>query len=167
MAVVVASGACSAGPTGKAPATPPGTPRPAKADALAKSLDDYYSHVFPADEPGGEVLVMKNDQIVFARGYGLADVKTHEKVTTRTLFNLGSISKTFVANAVLILAEQHKLSVDDPIGKYFPEFKNKEIAARVKLRHLLTHTSGLPDNRDVGSNTEFFLTARDPENWHP
>jgi CubicO group peptidase (beta-lactamase class C family) len=83
------------------------------------------------------------------------------------LFNLGSISKTFVSNAILMLQEQGKLSVEDPLIKYFPGFKNKTIAQKVKIEHLLTHTSGLPDNRQVRKDTVFYLTAKDEENWYP
>lgn len=131
------------------------------------ALDAYFRAEFPANEPGIAVLIAKRGQVVFARGYGLADLETREPITTRTLFNLGSLSKTFVANAVLILEERGKLSVDDPLSKYFSDFKHRELAERVKLRHLLTHTSGLPDNRLVEAAHEFYLTARDEENWHP
>lgn len=130
-------------------------------------LDAYFAGEIPANEPGGAVLVMKGDSIIFSKGYGLSDLKTHEAVTPKTLFNLGSTTKTFVANAILILQEQGKLSVDDSLDKYFPDFRNKDIARKVKIRHLLTHTSGLPDNREVGKDTAFYLTAKDAENWYP
>ncbi len=137
------------------------------ADDLAQSLDGYFRGQFPADEPGGAVLVSKRDRVVFARGYGLADLKTRQPISTQTLFNLGSITKTFVANAVLLLQEQGKLSVEDNLLTYFPGFKSKAIASQVKLKHLLTHTSGLPDNRDVANNVAFYLTAKDAESWYP
>ena len=140
---------------------------PAPGRDLAASLDDYFARQFPADEPGGAVLVQKRERVVFAHGYGLADLKTREPVTTRTLFNLGSISKTFVANAILVLQEQGRLSVEDPLLRYFPGFKSHDIASRVQLKHMLTHSSGLPDNREVHKNTAFYLTAKDAENWYP
>ncbi|MEJ0056929.1 MAG: serine hydrolase domain-containing protein [Bacteroidota bacterium] len=77
------------------------------------------------------------------------------------------MSKTFVANGILLLAEQGRLSVEDSLLKYFPGFKNKEIAKKVKIKHLLTHTSGLPDNRQVSKDSVFFLTADDEQNWYP
>jgi CubicO group peptidase (beta-lactamase class C family) len=83
------------------------------------------------------------------------------------LFNLGSISKTFVSNAILMLRAEGKLSLEDSLAGYFPGFKRKEIAERVKIRHLLTHSSGLPDNRGVSKNPVFYLTAKDAENWFP
>ncbi len=134
---------------------------------FAKQMDAYFSKEFALDQPGGSVLVMKDTTIVFSKGYGLADLKTKEKITPRTLFNLGSISKTFVSNGILILQEQGKLSVEDSVIKYFPKFKNKGIAQKVKIKHLLTHTSGLPDTREVSKDSIFYLTAKDAENWYP
>jgi len=131
------------------------------------AIDSLFNATIPADEPGGSVLIMKGEEIVFMKGYGLADLKTQEPVSTSTLFNLGSISKTFVANAVLILYQEGKLSLDDPLEKYFSDFRNKEIARKVKIKHLLTHTSGLPDNRKVKNDSVFYLTAKDAENWYP
>lgn len=131
------------------------------------TLDAYFSGVMPKDEPGGAILIMKGDSIIFSKGYGLADLETLEKIDSKTLFNIGSISKTFVANAILMLQDEGKLSVDDPIAKYFPEFKNKKIAEKVKIKHLLTHTSGLVDNRKTKRDSLFYLTAKDLENWYP
>ncbi len=130
-------------------------------------LDEYFAQRFPPNEPGGAVLVMQGDSILFSKGYGLSNLQTKESATTKTLFNLGSISKTFVANAILILQERGKLSVDDNLLKYFQEFRNKEIAQKVKIRHLLTHTSGLPDIRYPWKDSTFYLTAKDAENWAP
>jgi CubicO group peptidase (beta-lactamase class C family) len=130
-------------------------------------IHEYASTYFPSNEPGGAILIMKGDSIIFSEGYGLADLVTKEPITPKTLFNLGSISKTFVANAILILQERGGLSVEDSLLKYFPDFKNKSIASKVKIKHLLTHTSGLPDNRHVNDDTVFYLTAKDHENWYP
>jgi CubicO group peptidase (beta-lactamase class C family) len=130
-------------------------------------LDKKFSAFFPEGEPGGAVLLAKDGEIIFSKGYGIADINTKESITAKTLFNLGSISKTFVSNAILVLEEQGKLSIDDELIKYFPEFKNPEIGSKVRIKHLLTHTSGLPDNRKVNEDTVFYLTAKDAENWAP
>jgi CubicO group peptidase (beta-lactamase class C family) len=132
-----------------------------------KQLNDYLSAHLPANEPGGAILIMKDDSIVFSKGYGIADLNTKEPITPNTLFNLGSISKTFVANAILKLQEQGKLSVNDSLAKYFPNFAEPKLATKVQIKHLLTHTSGLPDNRNVENDTAFYLTAKDAENWYP
>src|SRR5689334_22532214 len=129
--------------------------------SLAGKLDSLGASYLKTDGPGGAMLVAVGDSVLFAKGYGQADLGSHEEITTRTLFNLGSISKTFVSNTILMLHLEQKLSVDDDMLKYFPGFKNKEIARKVKIRHLLTHTSGLPDNRQVNDDSVFYLTADD------
>jgi CubicO group peptidase (beta-lactamase class C family) len=142
--------------------TPPPTGK-----TLAQRLDSLSGQYLNTDGPGGAVLVAVGDSVLFAKGYGVADVGTKEAITTKTLFNLGSISKTFVSNTVLMLDTEGKLSVDDSLLRYFPNFKNRAIASKVRIRHLLTHTSGLPDNRDVNRDTVFYLTANDAQNWYP
>ena len=131
------------------------------------TLFNYFSEKFPADEPGAAVLIKTDRRILMASGFGFSDMQTKEKVTAKTLFNLGSISKTFVSNAILILQAENKLSIEDDLLQYFPEFENKSIAQSVKIKHLLTHTSGLPDIRFPWKDSVFYLTARDQENWNP
>lgn len=133
----------------------------------ATTLDSLFTHYFNPNEPGGAVLIVKDDSIIYQKGFGLADINTKEPITTKTLFNIGSISKTFVAYGILQLAKEDKLSLNDDLYKYFPDFSNKKIAQQVKLYHLLTHTSGLPDGRKVAEEKEFYITAKDEENWAP
>ncbi|MBL7745552.1 MAG: beta-lactamase family protein [Chitinophagaceae bacterium] len=130
-------------------------------------LDSVFQSYFRANEPGGAVLIAKEGKVVYQGAFGLADMVTKEPITTKTLFNTGSISKTFVAYGILKLASQHKLSLEDDLYEYFPDFKNKEIARKVRLYHLLTHTSGIPDSRKVQEEHEFYLTAKDEENFAP
>lgn len=117
--------------------------------------------------PGVAVLISVGDSVVFTNSYGQSDLTTGEAINSKTLFNLGSISKTFVANGILMLRDEGKLSLEDSLIRYFPEFKNTEIGRKVKIKHLLTHSSGLPDNRNVNADTVFYLTANDAQNWHP
>jgi len=153
--------------TTTAPLPPPPAEAPAIGPVDTSALEAYFTARFPADQPGIAVLVAKRGQTVFERGYGVADVVTRTPITPRTLFNVGSLTKTVVASAILLLAERGRLSVDDPLSRYFPEFKRPEIAAKVKLRHLLTHTSGLPDVRPVEAQEKLYLTADDAQNWQP
>ena len=132
-----------------------------------KALDSLFRTFFPDNEPGGAVLIARDGQVKFSKGYGISDMRSREQMTTKTLLNLGSISKTFVAYGILQLAEEKKLSLNDPVGKYFPGFRNKEIAQKVKLFHLLTHSSGLPDNRRTKEDSIFYLSAKDLENFNP
>jgi CubicO group peptidase (beta-lactamase class C family) len=135
--------------------------------SVSEKLDSLFSSQVKRDGPGVAVLIIKGDSVVFSKSYGLADLNTKEPITSKTLFNLGSISKTFVMNSILMLRDEGKLSLEDSLIKYFPEFKNKQIANKVKIKHLLTHTSGLPDLRPVQEEREFYLTADDAQNWAP
>ncbi|HSO77213.1 MAG TPA: serine hydrolase domain-containing protein, partial [Bacteroidales bacterium] len=132
-----------------------------------QELDTMLSEEFKADQPGGSVLVKKGDSIIFLKSYGLADLETKEKITENTLFNLGSVSKTFVSNGILILNEDGQLSLEDSLSQYFGDFNSSDIAGKVTIKHLLSHTSGLPDIRNVSDNYDFFLTAKDEENFAP
>ncbi|MFC1730623.1 serine hydrolase domain-containing protein [candidate division KSB1 bacterium] len=137
------------------------------ADKVQNDLDTYFSEQFSENEPGGAVLVMKGEIILFEKGYGIMDIETKEKITPETVFNTGSVTKTFVSNGVLILMQEGKLSLDDNIYKNFPGFKNADLAQQIKIVHLLSHTSGLIDSRDVNANKTFYLTANDEENFFP
>jgi CubicO group peptidase (beta-lactamase class C family) len=136
-------------------------------NATIIALDSLFGSFFRAGEPGGAVLLVKDNNVIYKKGFGVADINTKEPVTTNTLFNLGSISKTIVAYGVLKLAEEGKLSIDDNLYKYFPDFKDATIAKQIKIYHLLTHTSGLPDSRRVKEERSFYLTAKDEENFAP
>jgi len=111
-----------------------------------EKLDKLCSQLFPADEPGAAVLVMKGDRILFDKGYGIADIQTRKKIDGNTFFNIASVSKQFTAVAILQLAEQGKLSLEDPVSNFFPEFK-QDFWKDIKIKHLLSHSSGVPDAR--------------------
>ncbi|MBN1387589.1 MAG: beta-lactamase family protein [Bacteroidales bacterium] len=130
-------------------------------------LDSLLEKEFSGDEPGGSFVVMKGDSTVYLKSFGLADLETKEKITPNTLFNIGSISKTFVAYGILKLVEENRISLEDSIYKYFPDFDNPGIARKVKIKHLLSHTSGLPDIRDNYGDSIFYLAANDLENFEP
>jgi len=98
--------------------------------------------------PGFAFLVWSHGSVVFSKGYGLADVASKTPVTADTRFAIGSITKQFTAAAVLLLAEQNKLSLDDKLAKYLPEMPNAE---KITLRMLLNQDSGLhnyPNTRE-------------------
>lgn len=137
-----------------------------KATGLHRELDSVFLSYFRADEPGGAVLIGTGDRVIYKNGFGVADLGTREPVTTRTLFNLGSISKTFVGFGILKLEEEGLLSLSDPLNRYF-NFRHGEVVKDIRLHHLLTHTSGLPDIRKVQEKREFYITAKDAENWAP
>ena len=113
---------------------------------VESSLDGLFTSLFPSDGPGALVLVEKNGEIVYDKGFGLADLETLQPLTDSTMFNICSVSKQFSAMALFILAKEGKLSLDDTVSKYFPQFK-APFFGRITLRNLLSHTSGLPDSR--------------------
>lgn len=92
--------------------------------------------------PGGAVEVTQGGQVVFAKAYGAANLELSAPSRLDTVFRIGSLSKQFTAVAVLLLAEDGKLSLDDPVSKYVPEFP---AAGTVPIRRLLNHTSGIAD----------------------
>ena len=98
---------------------------------------------FAASGPGAAVVVARGDTILFAKGYGLADVEQGVVVTPATAFRLASVTKQFTAAAILALVEAGSIRLDDPLGgllQHVPAY-----AADVTVRQLLSHTSGVPD----------------------
>ena len=96
--------------------------------------------------PGIAVAVIRKGEIVKAQGYGLANVEHNVPVTDRTIFQSGSLGKQFTATAVMLQVQDGRLSLGDPITKFFD---NAPASWRdITVRHLLTHTSGIPDYND-------------------
>ena len=108
---------------------------------------DTLMHDYSGDVPGAAVLVLRDGQPLVRRGYGLADVEAGTPVTPQTNFRLASISKQFTAAAILLLAEDGRLSLDDPVRKWLPSLPAS--ADPITLRHMITHGSGLVDYEDL------------------
>jgi len=106
-------------------------------------IDAYLSHLTATGAFSGSVLVSKNGDILFSKGYGLADRENGVSNTPQTRYILASVSKQFIAMSILILQKQHKLSVRDHVCAHIPDCPRawKDIT----LHHLLTHTSGIQD----------------------
>src|SRR5205809_7734407 len=104
-------------------------------------VDALFHDFDQTNAPGAAVTVIKDGKPLFAKGYGLADLEKKIPCTTDTNFRLASLTKQFTAMAVLILAEQGKLSLGDHLSKFFPEFP--QYGKTITIRHLLTHRSGL------------------------
>ncbi len=117
--------------------------------------------------PGFAMKIMSWDSLALQSYQGVEDIKSMKPIGEHSLFNVGSITKTFVAYAILNLADEGKLSLTDSLIKFFPDFKNPDIGRQVRIYHLLTHTSGLPDNRPVQQDSIYYLTADDAQNWAP
>ncbi len=93
--------------------------------------------------PGLSIALVKGDEVIWARGFGFRDLERGLPATPETLYAIGSITKSFTAIALLQLAEQGKLSLDDPVEAHLP-FRLKPQGKPVRIWHLLTHSSGLP-----------------------
>ena len=117
-------------------AGPPDASQSAKVDRLFRSWNSPAS-------PGCAVAIMKDGQIAYEHGYGMADLEHEAKITPATVFNVGSIAKQFTATAILMLVQEGKISLDDPIRKYIPELP--DFGTPITLREMLRHTSGLRD----------------------
>jgi D-alanyl-D-alanine carboxypeptidase len=107
------------------------------------AIDEYISaHVQPPSRVGLSVTIVKDGQVVLARGYGQRSLAKKEPVEPNTILAIGSVSKQFTCAAVLLLAEDGKLSVNDPVAKYYP---NLTRAKDITLLDLMNHVSGYPD----------------------
>src|SRR4029079_15653592 len=94
---------------------------------------------------GLSVGVMQNGKVVLAKGYGVRDVSTRDPVTPRTMFAIGSVTKQFTCSALLLLAEQRRLSLADPVSMYFPSLTRAQDLTLLDLRgHLLGFTDYYP-----------------------
>jgi D-alanyl-D-alanine carboxypeptidase len=113
-------------------------------DALA-ALSARAEKLARAGEFSGAVLVARDGHVLLEDAWGLSDRKAGTPNTPDTKFRIGSMNKMFTAVATLQLVEAGKLALDDPIGKYLRDYPNKDVASKVTVRHLLTHTGGTGD----------------------
>ncbi len=111
--------------------------------SLATALDSLLRANYKANQPGAALLVMQGEKILYQRGVGVANAATRQANTPQTNFRMASVSKQFTATAIWLLAGQGKLTPDDTLTRFFPDFG--VIGRKATLRHLLTHTSGLLD----------------------
>lgn len=132
---LAATCAAQSTPTDKTEAKPE-----AKVDALFAHLDTTVS-------PGCALSVIRDHKIIYERGYGMADLDHNVPITPTTVFHVASMSKQFTASSILLLAQEGKLSLDDPARKYVPELP--DFGTPVTIRELLHHTSGLRDQWDL------------------
>jgi N-acyl-D-aspartate/D-glutamate deacylase len=117
----------------------------AQKNDIPKELDQALTQLHQIHQFNGTVLYAEKGKTVYKKAFGVADFQTNEPLTTTSAFNLASVSKQFFSMCILILSEQQKLQLDDPISKYLPELSYPGVS----IRHLLTHTSGIPEYFDV------------------
>lgn len=120
---------------------------------LEKDLDALLSERYKPAEAGIAVMVIQNGKMRYQKGVGLANVTTKEAITHQTTFRMASVSKQFTAMCILLLVKQGKISYDDNLLKFFPDF-SPVVGEKIKIRHLLTHSSGVWDYEDLVSTTQ-------------
>jgi len=110
---------------------------------ISKKIDDAATKMLSeSGVPSASVAVVKNGKLAYAKAYGLADIASHRQATASMIYSIGSISKQFTAASILLLAEEGKLSLDDPVGRWLPDLTR---ANEVTIRQALSMTSGYQD----------------------
>lgn len=115
---------------------------------IVKFMDKYLEDMVADNRFSGTVLIAKDGTPFYTRVYGEASKRYNILNKLDTKFNLGSMNKMFTGVAIMQLVEQGKLSIDDKVGKFLPDLPHKEIADKVTIHHLLSHTSGMQDYWD-------------------
>ena len=132
---------------------------------FVQELDAYLETTTEKDLFSGVVLVARKGKPIFKKAYGMADRERHISNQVNTRFCIGSMNKMFTAVAIAQLVEQGKLSYDDLIGKYLgAEWILSEVGEKVKISHLLSHTSGIAEyltDEFVISSAEIYRTLED------
>jgi CubicO group peptidase (beta-lactamase class C family) len=119
---------------------------------VQKKIDELFRVVTDDKSPGLAVLVRKNGETLFAKGYGVRDLRSSMKIDAQTNFRLASFTKQFTAMAVMLLVRDGKLRYDETLTEIFPDFPG--YGKIITVRDLLNHTSGLPDYEDLMDSVE-------------
>ncbi len=110
-------------------------------------VDSIFTRLISPNDPGAAVLVIKDDQPIVQRAYGLADLRGDRKIDPSTNFRLASVTKQFTAMAIMLLVHDGKLRYEDKLSGVFPDFP--AYGKTIMIRNLLNHTSGLGDYEDI------------------
>jgi len=122
------------------------------ADEKSVQVEALFEHFNEGTQPGAAVLIIKDGQVVFLEGFGYADIDKKVRINADSSFRLGSVSKQFTTTAIAVLAEKGKLSFDDPLTLHIPELDSWP---GVTIRHLMEHTSGIPDYYEKGYYNDY------------
>ncbi len=121
--------------------------QPAAQDSLARVLDAIVAPAFANRASGGAVLVARGNRVLFRRAYGFADIALDVPMRPDHVFLVGSITKEFTGAAIMRLAADGRLSLDDDVRKYVPDVNTH--GKRITIEQVLTHTSGLASLVDL------------------
>ncbi|MBQ5827966.1 MAG: serine hydrolase, partial [Bacteroidales bacterium] len=144
------------------------SPAPTKDEIAVQKLDSLFTERYsPQPNPGGTVLIMKGDSVLYQNSWGIADTELNTKIDANTFFNIASVSKQFTAVAIMKLHEEGKLDiyksiydVAPSVNKFLP--KKAKPFSDIRVIDLMAHSSGIPDARPR-SDRNFTLTATDME----
>lgn len=109
----------------------------------SKAIDSVFTEWNKPDVPGCALGIIKDNELIYAKGYGLANMEYNIPNSASSVFRIGSTSKQFTAACIVLLAEKNKLSLNDNLKSLFPDFP--EYAEKITIRNLLNHTSGIRD----------------------
>jgi CubicO group peptidase (beta-lactamase class C family) len=112
-------------------------------DSIAQRIDKIFSQWNNTSTPGVAIGVVRNDSLIYAKGYGMANLEYGIPITPATIFHMASVSKQFTAYSIVLLASQGKLKLDDDVRLYLSWFP--DLGEKITIRHLLNHTSGIRD----------------------
>lgn len=112
-----------------------------------KAINSLMTNLYARGQFNGSIIVARDGNVIYRNAFGEASSESHRQFTPATPSNLASVSKQFTAMAVMMLSEQGKLNYEDPVSNYIPKLAT--CADGITVRHLLTHTSGIPDVGDL------------------
>jgi CubicO group peptidase (beta-lactamase class C family) len=115
----------------------------AQTDSITEKVDQLFVFWDKPDSPGCALGVIQDGKMIYARGYGMANLEYSIPITSNSIFRIGSTSKQFTAMCLALLEEEGKLSLDDNLNEFFPRWSG--YAKDVTIRHLIHHTSGIRD----------------------
>lgn len=138
-------------------------------------VDNFYNSLKGKEAPGIAVLVSKDGDVLYRKGFGYADIKNKILITPETKFRIGSVTKQFTAAAILKLEENNLLSLNDKLSKFIPDFPRGE---QVTIHQLLTHTSGIHSytsndgfianvTKTISPDSLVNLIKKDPYDFNP
>ena len=113
---------------------------------MNEAIDNIFTPLFGEDEPGAAVMVFYHDTLVYSGFFGMANLETNEKMSDSVMLNIAAASKTFISIAMMKLQEEGRLKLTDSLSEFFPEFRSP-VYKGITIEHILSHTSGLPDQR--------------------
>lgn len=117
------------------------------ATGLVQKFEELLEPLYPADQPGAAIIVVRDGDVLFRKGYGMANLELGVSIEPHMVFRLGSITKQFTAVCILMLMEQGKLSLQDDLARFLPDYPTG--GRTITIEHLLTHTSGIKSYTDM------------------